>query len=209
MKVPGPRWPIMFAAAAALMASFAAVADDRAETFVSENANEALAILNDSQVPLEVKKARFRDLVDQVADVPKITRFVLGRYARDADADELAEFSEVFRRYAIGVYESRLGDYAGETLHVTGSTDRKPGDSVVHTEIEGGAQNDDPLPVNWRVLTDEDGVSKVVDVEVFGVWLAINQRDEIVSVIQNNRGRLAAATAALRDALDELDEAAG
>lgn len=208
MNVPGPRWPIVFAAAAALMASFAARADDRAEAFVAENANEALAILNDSQVPLADKKERFRALVDEIADVPKITRFVLGRYSRGADATELAEFSEVFRRYAIGIYESRLGEYAGETLRVTGSTDRKPGDSVVHTEIAGGAQ-DDVLPVNWRVLTDETGVSKVVDVEVFGVWLAINQRDEIVSVIQNNRGQLSAATEALRDALSDLDEATG
>ena len=164
----------------------AARADESAEAFVQENASEALDILNDGSTSLDDKKLRFRSLVDEIADVPKITRFVLGRYSRGADSTELSEFSEVFRQYAIGVYEERLGDYAGESLTVTGSTDRRPGDSVVHTEISGGSQSE-PLPVNWRVLTDDDGVHKVVDVEVYGVWLAINQREEIVGIIQDNR----------------------
>jgi len=89
---------------------------------------------------------------------------------------------------------------------LTGSTDRRPGDSIVHTEISGGAQ-ENALPVNWRVLTDDDGVQKIIDVEIYGVWLAINQREEIVAIIQDNRGRIPAASRALRNKLDELDAA--
>lgn len=197
------RWLAPVAAIFALFASAAAYADTAAETFVTQKANEALQILNESDIPLQDKKARFRALVDEVADVPRITRFVLGRYSRGLDQAELAAFSEAFRSYAIGVYEERLGDYAGETLEVTGSTERAPGDVVVHTQIAGGNQGE-PLPVNWRVLTNDAGEMRVVDVEVYGVWLAINQREEIVGIIENNRGQVAAATQALRSKLNEL-----
>jgi phospholipid transport system substrate-binding protein len=203
-----PRWPIALAAALALVVPCAATADAAAEAFVTEKANTALRILNDNTVPLEEKKERFRSFVDDVADVPRITRFVLGRYSRGLDADTMSEFAEVFRRYAISVYENRLSEYAGETLSVLGSTDRGPGDTIVHTRVTGGGQAD-PLLVNWRVLTSAGGEPKVVDVEVHGVWLAINQRDEIVSIIQNNGGRVDAATRALRGKLDELELAGG
>jgi phospholipid transport system substrate-binding protein len=215
-----PRWLAVPTAAIALTLSVlglmlsilgttsAATADDRAETFVSERANAALQILGDDSVPLDQKKARFRTLVEDVADVPRITRFVLGRYAREIGETELDEFSTVFSEYAIGVYESRLGDYAGETLAVTGSTDRRPGDTVVHTEVSGGSQAE-PLPVNWRVLTDDAGQAKVVDVEVYGVWLAINQRDEITTIINNNAGKVDAATEALRSKIAQRDFAGG
>ncbi len=199
------RWLAPVAATFALFFSGAAFADaSSAEAFVTEKANEALQILSDDSVALQEKKARFRTLVDDVADVPRITRFVLGRYSRGLGEADLAAFSDAFRSYAIGVYEDRLGDYAGETLEVTGSTERAPGDVVVHTQIAGGGQ-EGPLPVNWRVLNTDDGTMKVVDVEVYGVWLAINQREEIVGIIENNRGRVAAATDALRVKVTELD----
>lgn len=186
--------------------SAAARADQRAESFVTERANEALTVLNDDTVTLAEKKETFRTLVDDVADVPKITRFVLGRYSRNLDPATMSEFSEVFRSYAIGVYEDRLGDYAGETLQVTGSTERQAGDYVVHSVVSGGGQQDD-LEVNWRVLIDDAGVAKVVDVEVYGVWLAINQREEIVGIIQQNRGSVEAAIDALRQRIAEQDAA--
>jgi phospholipid transport system substrate-binding protein len=207
MRLIQPRWLAAAAAALSMFATSVAAADPGAEAFVTERANEVLTILGDANMPLEDKKARFRSIVDDVADVPAITRFVLGRYARQISDSDMASFATVFKEYAIRTYEARLGDYAGQTLVVTGSTELKPGDTVVHTEVTGGGEGD-PLPVNWRVLTRDDGF-KVVDVEVFGVWLAINQRDEITSIINNNRGSIEAATQALRQKIDQGDFADG
>ncbi|MGD2131727.1 MAG: ABC transporter substrate-binding protein [Maricaulaceae bacterium] len=199
---------LAIAAAVAATAASGAFADQRAEAFVTEHANEALAVLSDNSMSLSEKKATFRDLVDEVADVPKITRFVLGRYARSIDPATMSEFSDVFRDYAIGVYEERLSDYAGETLEVTGSSpvSGRDGDFVVHSVVSGGGQEDD-LNVNWRVLIDESGQAQVVDVEVYGVWLAVNQREEIVGIINTNRGSIQAAIDALRRRISEQEMA--
>lgn len=188
-----------------------ALADEEAEQFVAENGAAAIAILNNPDLPLTEKKAQFRAIVDTVVDVPRVTKFVLGNFAKAErnrhydtqealDAD-MAVFGATFREYAIGVYEARLGDYGGEMFEVTGSTERRTDDYIVHTRVSGGAQ-DKPLEVNWRVIR-RDGDLRVVDVEVYDVWLAVNQRDEIVGFVQQGRGDINVATRALQATIDE------
>ena len=173
------------------------------EAFVQGKANEALAILADDSLDQSDKTARFRDYVDTVTDVPRVARFVLGKYARGADPAKIAEFTAVFREYASGVYEKQLGNFGGETLKVTGSKDRKPGDSVVASVISGG-QLDKPLDVNWRIRTRK-GKKTVLDVQIFGIWLALQQRNEITAVIANNGGSIDAAINVLKDKIAKGD----
>ena len=164
-----------------------AARDASAEAFVSSEASRALRILNDPALSAAAKKARFRDFVNQSADVPRITNFVLGKYRRQLSPRQYADFSEAFREYANNVYESRLGTYRGEGFRVTGSTVRTPGDVVVNSQIVGGANNR-KASVSWRLLKGSDGRWRVIDVNIAGVWLAITQQQDFVSTLDNNRG---------------------
>jgi phospholipid transport system substrate-binding protein len=143
------------------------------------------------------KMRAFRGLVDQIADVPRITRFVLGKYARTATPAQRAQFDPLFRTFAQDVYESRLNEYHGEVLKVTGSTLRNPGDAIVNSFVSGG-QLTQPEHVGWRVLNDGAGW-KIVDVEVSGVWLAITQQQDFVSTIDNAHGDVGVLIAQLQN----------
>ena len=145
--------------------------DSAAEAFVLSEANKVLAVLGDRSLSIEAKKKTFRALVDEVADVPKITGYVLGKYRRSISDADFREFSVTFREYANSVYENRLNDYKGETLKVTGSTIRKPGDVIVTTEVVGGKTRE-PIKVVWRVLKGDDARWRAVDVQVQGVWIS-------------------------------------
>jgi phospholipid transport system substrate-binding protein len=148
-----------------------------------------ITILNNKSLPLAAKKQQFRALIDQVADVPRVTSYVLGKYNRTITPAKKAEFASAFREFANGVYESRLGQYHGESLKVTGSTVRRPGDVVVTSQVVGGSQPR-PVHVGWRVLKGDDGRWRAVDVEVAGVWLAITQQQDFVSTIDNAGGNI-------------------
>ena len=196
--------------AAALMFTASASAQDadaeQAEAFVQENARaiiDTLQALEAGERDLDAVRAEFRSRIDELADVERVTNFVLGRYRRTASQEALEEFRETFREYAISVYETELTNYAGQTLTVTGSVTRRPGDYVVRSEVTGGPQ-DRTYDVNWRVLED-DGELQVVDAQVFGVWLAQTQREQILSIIGNNRGHVSAATQALNERLADSD----
>ena len=171
--------------------------DSAAEAFVLSEANKVLAVLGDRSLSIDAKKKTFRALVDEVADVPKITSYVLGKYRRSISDADFREFSVAFREYANTVYESRLGDYKGETLRVIGSTIRKPGDVIVTTEVVGGKSRE-PIKVLWRVLKGDDARWRAVDVQVEGVWLAVTQQQDFVSTLDNAHGDIHVLIAQLK-----------
>lgn len=159
-----------------------------AEQFVQTQAQRALNILSQHRGDVATEKRLFQGFVDQVADVPRITFFVLGKYSRTIGPAQRQEFATVFREYASNVYESRLNQYHGETLRVTGSTARTPTDIIVQSQVSGG-KLDQPVGVAWRVIA-EGGGWRVVDVQVDGVWLAITQQQDFVSTIDNAGGNI-------------------
>ncbi len=165
-----------------------ATRDPGAEQFVQTQAQRVVSVLNDKGERTTDKIRAFRAIVDEIADVPKITSFVLGKYGRTITPAQRQKFATVFREYAQNVYEKRLGDYHGETVKVTGSVVRKPGDIVVNTLISGG-KLDQPVQASWRVLGSGSSW-KVVDVQVSGIWLAITQQQDFVSTIDNNGGNI-------------------
>lgn len=165
-----------------------AARDAQAEAFVGAQSQRALAILNNRALSQAQKAAQFQTFVDQVADVPRITRFVLGKYGSTVTPAQYGQFAQVFRAYASNVYETRLDEYKGERFRVTGSAMRKPGDVVVTSQVSGG-QMREPQTVRWRVIRGPAGW-RVVDVEVLGVWLAITQQQDFVATVDNAGGNL-------------------
>jgi phospholipid transport system substrate-binding protein len=170
--------------------------DPGAEQFVQVGAQRVISVLADRNLSEAQKAATFHRAIDDLADVPKITNFVLGKYARTITPAQRAQFTPVFRDYAESVYRNRIDDYHGEILRVTGSTVRKPGDVIVNTQVAGG-QLAQPVAISWRVLGSGGGW-KVVDVQFKGVWLAITQQQDFVSTIDNAHGDINVLIAQLR-----------
>lgn len=177
-----------------------------AEVFVERNAREIISTLQEmetGQRDIDDVKRDFRERIDALAAVDRITDFVLGRYRRTAPPETLEEFHRVFRRFAINVYERELTNYAGQTLDVTGSITRREDDWIVKSQVTGGPENE-TYEVNWRVQP-VDGELKVLDAQVMGVWLAQSQRDQITSIIGNAGGDVNAAIEVLRERISEQE----
>jgi phospholipid transport system substrate-binding protein len=180
--------PIGVASAPAIAQPIRGHGDPSAESFVQTEAARAIGILNDRGLSRAARVQSFHAFVNQVADVPRITDFVLGRYRRQITPDQYRQFADIFREYADNVYETRLGDYHGESLRVTGSVVRAPGDVVVSSLITGGSYQGQPV-VNWRVLQGPQGW-KVVDVQAQGVWLAVVEQQDFTSTLANANGNV-------------------
>ena len=160
----------------------------QAEKFVQSEAQEILAVLANRDQSAAQKSRLFHEAVSRIVDVPKVTNFVLGKYARTITAAQKDQFSSIFRVYAESVYERRLGDYRGQKLRVTGSVQNRPGDVVVGTIIYGGGLSQ-AVPVSWRVQ-GAGSAWKIIDVQFRGVWLAITQQQDFVSTLDNSGGDL-------------------
>lgn len=185
-----------FMAVALFGPAMAESADADAEKFVQELADQGLAILADGSAPLDQKKKAFGDLVVNNANVKEIGYFTLGQYRRTATPEQLAEFTDLYKQYTRNFYESRLGGFNGESMDVTGSLVRSDMDVIVTSQFVMDA--DSNIPVNWR-LEKSAGNYIIRDLEIAGIWLALEQRSQFTSVIANNGGQFEALLVKMRD----------
>lgn len=186
---PGRRTVLCLVAAAAGMTLIApaAFADRGSEGFVQRNADLALVSLNDPKLTLEQRQKAFADLMARFADLPRISRFVLGRYARNVTPAQFTLFRDRFTRYAIAVYATQLDQFRGDSIRVTGSIDPRPGESIVASRISRRAGG--PLLVRWRVQRYSNGEFRIIDVELGGVFLAIQQRSDFEAFLEQAGGK--------------------
>lgn len=173
-----------------LLSAPALAQGNSAETFVSQNIQRGLTLLNDKTLSPAQKRDQFESFLLGLTDVKRISDFTLGQYRRSAAPADLAAFETAFRNYAVSVYQYYFSRYSGQTLKVTGSTQRAPTDTIVSTQLVDPARSSQqPLEVSFRVRTD--GPKPVVtDVSVEGVWLSLQQRDQFVAFLGQNNGNM-------------------
>jgi phospholipid transport system substrate-binding protein len=166
----------------------AAQGGNPAETFVSQNIQRGLALLNNKTLAPTQKRDQFEQFLTGLTDLKRIADFTLGNYRRSASPGDLQAFEVAFQNYAVAVYQYYFSRYSGQTLKVTGSTQRAATDYIVATQLVDPAKPQ-PLEVSFRVRTD--GARPVVtDVSVEGVWLSLQQRDQFVAFLGQNNGNL-------------------
>ncbi len=100
----------------------------------------------------------------------------------------------------MAVYQSYFARYAGQSLKVTGSTQRAPDDFIVATALidPNDHSGQPPLEVDFRIRTDA-GKPVVVDFSVAGIWLALEERDQFTAFLGQNNGNLKDLNAHLGD----------
>lgn len=148
---------------------------------------------------IEVMKARKSELathpehlyavVDQKAvpffDFVGITRSAMGRYWRDANAQQQAALVQEFQQMLIRTYASALLKYTGQTVeYLAERQDDKPGFATVNTKIidpTGPA-----IPVDYRLRQSENNNWLVYDVFIDGISLIANYRSTFASKITQN-----------------------
>ncbi len=178
-----------FAAIAAILAFAAGPgtvrAEETPEDFLRSLTERAAEKLGNSSADRAGKEAAFRGLFRETFDLPSISRFVLGKHWRRAEADQreafIASFEEMHMRRFLPLFAEFsedmvsigkfMQDGADPELYLVASTIRRP--------------NGEPIAVVWRVRDGGDGF-KVLDIIAEGVSMAITLRHEYSAVVQRH-----------------------
>ena len=123
---------------------------------------------------------READIIVNHVDMPRVSKFVLGKYGRDASEEDLNLFAGRLDAFMRSFLTSRSEELTDASVEVLSSVDRNATDSIVETRVSSPAR--EPMIMRWRVLL-RDGEWRLVDVEVHGLWLAIEQRAQIVNLL--------------------------
>ena len=121
--------------------------------------------------------------------MPRISRFVLGRYWTTAADQDKQTFQKLFEDYVVRAYAARFSEYSGEEVKVLGARAESETVTLVTSQFlrPNGAP---PAKIDWRVRK-QDNDFKIVDIDVEGVSMAVTQREEFGSVIQRDGGTVA------------------
>ena len=137
-------------------------------------------------------------ILRQDFDLPRIARYVLGRYWTSASADERANFTRLFEQWVVQTYGARLSRYSQETVTVTGTRPENGADAVVTSAIVH--PSGPPTHVAWRV-SGQPGSYRIVDIDVEGVSMALTEREEIAAVIERSGRTVTALNRSLEEKL--------
>jgi len=171
--------------------------------------DDALTVIKNQQISESDREQKFRSLLEQGFDIPRIARFVLGRYWAGANDQERQRFTTLFEDWIVHTYSARFTSYSGETVKITGARTESPISTVVQSQFVHPNNSGPPATVEWRVRKGNDGSFKVVDVAVEGVSMALTQRDEIAAVADRSGGTVAALNSTLEQKIQSGDTAPG
>lgn len=162
----------------------AAMAPDE---LVRQTADKVLSELTENREALEQDPERLYKMVDEIVlphfDFERMSRFVLGKYWRDAGAEQQEAFVAEFRTLLVRTYATALFEYTGQEIvykpfrHQEG--DKK---AIVKTEIQPA---DGPaIPIEYA-LAQRGEEWKVFDVRIDGLSLVTNYRSQYGRIVQS------------------------
>ena len=157
-------------------------------SYVMDMTTNAINTLTNQSTSQSEKEIQFGKLFDKNFDVSSISRFVLGKYWKQASLDQKKNFIKAFRNYIVKTYSSRFNEYSGEKLKLINyENEKNPKIFLVHTALE---REDAPIiKVDWRIGKKKDRFV-ILDIIIEGISLAVTQRSEFVSVIDQNEGNI-------------------
>ncbi len=156
-----------------------ALADSGAEQFVRKIANQAIAAARTGTA------SSFQGLVRRHSAVSSVASFALGKYRRKFPPSKKREYVSLVTRFIAKLFARNSKSFAGQSYVVKSSSVRNSKDIIVKGVLlfSGGRA----APLEWRVLRS-GGSYRVFDVRVKGVWLALQMRQEFVSVLRESGG---------------------
>lgn len=161
--------PALLALSAALVLGAPAQAQNEAIALVEQTASAALSSQNANT-----------DALLSSIDFEAVARFTLGKHSRSLAPAELERFQTALRTLIGETYDRHLDSFKGADVTIIGDKPRNEKDTIVETRVT--RSNGDTLRVNWRLL-NRTGEWRVVDVEVEGIWLAIEQRAQFAAIL--------------------------
>ena len=185
-----------------LIFSFKAKANqlEIAEDLIKGVSSNAIEILNNEENSEKEKFEAFRNLLDENVDTNLIAKFVIKSYWKDLTSEQQEEFINLFKIYIIKSYSLKLNSYSGETISITGSKKLNEKYILVNSNILKEDQNSG-IQIDWRVKINNENM-KIVDLIVEGISLALAQRAEFTSIIENNNGDTEALISKLQTFID-------
>ena len=164
--------------------SFAYSSDPK--EFITEIVNEAKKVLVDSNSK-EFKTKKLSEMALKTVDIKGVAFYSIGKYRKGLNEDQMKEYLQLFEKYFLKSFTSRLTDYSDPKIDVIGTEVLNPKYTIVKSILLATDKKPE-VKIEWRVYTKNPDRPLIRDLIIEGLSLARTQKEEFASVIESNNG---------------------
>ena len=169
--------------------------------FVQSIANEASLILTKNSTK-EQKIEELKSIAKKSVDFRGIGYYSLGAHRKNLSDDKKKEYLNVFKKYFLKSFASRLAEYTDPKISV--SSQKKLNEKYTMVSSILLATEEKPeVKIDWRIVTKNPDKPLIIDVVIEGVSLAKVQKEEFNSIIQSNNGDINALLTSLKEFINK------
>ena len=173
-----------------------AYSDDPKE-FITEIVNEAKKVLAETN-SLEFKTKKLSEIALYTVDIRGVGLYTLGNYRKSLNDEQIKEYFELFEKYFLKSFTSRLTDYSDPKIEVLTSEKLNEKYTIVKSVLLA-TDKKPQVRIDWRVYTKDPNNLLIRDFIVEGLSLARTQKEEFASVIESNDGDVTKLFLTLRE----------
>ena len=165
--------------------------------FVQQTVDSAAKAL-DQNLSKDLKISKLKIIALKTVDIKGIGFYSLGKYRKNMSEQKKNEYLEIFTKYFLKTFSSRLAQYSDPKIIV--NSQKKLNEKYTMVSSILVATDDKPeVKIDWRVVTKDPDKPLIIDLIIEGVSLAKVQKEEFNSIIQSNDGDVDALFANLKE----------
>mgnify|MGYP001331875233 FL=1 len=169
--------------------------------FVQQTVDKAAKAL-DQNLSKDLKISKLKVIALNTVDIKGMGFYSLGKYRKTINEQKKTEYLEIFTKYFLKTFASRLAQYSDPKIVV--KSQKKINDKYTMVSSMLIATDDKPeVKIDWRVVTKDTNKPLIIDVVIEGVSLAKVQKEEFYSIIQSNDGDINALFKNLKEFIEK------
>ncbi|MDC3008199.1 ABC transporter substrate-binding protein [Candidatus Pelagibacter sp.] len=156
------------------------------DIFVQSTVNRASKILSE-EISKDQKIEQLKLIAQDTVDIRGIGFYTLGSTRKNLDENQKKEYQELFNKYFLKSFSSRLAEYTNPEIEVIGKEKLNENYTIVNSLLKG-TEKRPQVKIDWRIYTKNVDKPLIRDLIIEGLSLARTQKEEFASILNSNDG---------------------
>ena len=167
------------------------------EVFIQTTVDKASNILGQS-ISTDEKIKGLISIAKETVDIKGIGFYTLGKNRKNLSDNQKKEYSELFEKYFLKSFSSRLAEYTDPKIRVDSSEKLNEKYTIVSSVLLASEKRPE-VKIDWRIYTKNPDKPLIRDLIIEGLSLARTQKEEFNSILVNNDQNIEALFKTLRE----------
>ena len=150
------------------------------EIFVQSTVNRASEILS-KDISKDDKMNELKMIAIETVDIKGIGFYTLGAARKNLTDDQKQKYSDLFNKYFLKSFSSRLSEYTNPEIDVYGKEVLNENYTIVNSLLKGTTERPE-VKIDWRIYTKDPKNPLIRDLIIEGLSLARTQKEEFSSI---------------------------